>query len=267
MLDKDMLAELGENLQYEKQAQDDPKQKGAQVTDKGDYIVIKISNPDMVRLNKDRAGSGNPTIDNDGNGKLSKGDKVEFTGGIDGFVGDEVVINGPLFGADGNPVGGFIQDGKVIKDFINPMSLPKEEQGNFADTNGIIGQKKDGSNFLMTYDEWKNKTFDNSEVSWAFQNGPILVDNDKNPHNPATKPLDKKRTAMGFSEDGSLTLIYTKSPTNMNAVGEYMKQEGVSNAIFLDGAGVGFIKNLEMTGQIVDGSTTLNISQKSGRTK
>jgi hypothetical protein len=259
MIDKELLSELGENLKYSPEQQ---KPKGAEVIDKGDYLVIKISNPDMVRLNKDREGSGNSYVDTDGSGKLSKGDKVEFNG-IDGFVGDEVIMNGPLFGADNKPVGGFIQDGKVVQDFVTPAS----GGGNFADTNGIIGQKKDGTSFLMSYDEWQNKNFTNSEVSWAIQNGPMLVNDGKNLNNASTPKRDIARTAMGFSDDGSLTMIYTKVPTNMNAVGEYMKQEGVDNAIFLDGANVGFIDNLKTTGQIVDGSTTLHFSQKPTRTR
>lgn len=209
---------------------------GHTVVDRGNYTVITVQNPQSLYLNKD-----------------NKGDGV-----IDYFRGDEIVVNGPLFNDQGNPVGGYIKDGVVQQPFVTPQS----GGGNFADTNGIIGQKKDGSKFLMTYDQYMQKSFSDSDVAWAFQNGPILDMNGTVPHSPNTPRKDIPRTAIGFTSSGDIMIIATKGPTNMYDVGNYLKNEGATGGMFLDGANVGYLADGRQNGNMVDGSTTIHITTK-----
>jgi len=214
-----------------------PDNKGGHtIVDRGNYTVITIQNPESLYLMKDTKGDGD----------------------IDYYRGDEVVVNGPLFNDQGDPVGGYIQNGVVQQPFVTPAS----GGGNFADTNGVIGQKTDGSKFVMTYDQWTQKSFNEADVAWAFQNGPIVDLNGNVPHSPSTPRKDIPRTAMGFNASGDIVIIATKGATNMYDVGTYLKNEGVANGMFLDGANVGYLADGRQNGNMVDGSTTIHITTK-----
>ena len=234
------------------------------------YTVITVTNPDEIFLHKDKLGDGIITE----------------------FEDDLLVINGPLFQDGSNygvPDGGYIMDHKTqggdptnIGGLTNPNDPKFHPAGkpieNFADNNGIMGQKENGEMFLMTYDEWRMNPIPENDVKWAFQNGPILLDQDHdyrgqmanhNPHDPNTAPLmidDKpaQRTAMGYTEKGDLVIIHSKDPTNFHQLGSFMAKEKAVDAMFLDGTNVGYIKDGVTHGKILDGSTTFHIQGQGG---
>ena len=233
----DVLAGLADALNPEPDPSPAPTGNGGHtVVDRGNYTVVTVQNPESLYLKQD-----------------TKGDGV-----IDYFRGDEIVVNGPLFNDQGKPVGGYIKDGIVQQPFVTPQS----GGGNFADNNGVIGQKKDGSKFLLNYDQWTHKNFNDADVAWAFQNGPILEMNGNNPHSPSTARRDIPRTALGFNAAGDMVIIASKGPSNMFDMGEALKKEGAVGGIFLDGANVGYLADGKQNGNMVDGSTTIHITTK-----
>ena len=231
------------------------------------YTAIIIDNPTKVYLNKDRGGSGNKS------GNTNNGYRFEVDG-IDVYKGDEVVINGLLFEPGGETTGGYIHNGKIDKNFVDPHT----KGGNFYHTgipdaaarNGVIGQVN-GNMFLMSYGDWDRAITSGqikiSDVDWAFQNGPIMQQEGKafdkrndigNPHNPAS-PNENIRTAVGFNKNGGLVIIYTDRPATLYELGEFLEREGATNGIYLDGVNVGYVDDLRLRGDIVDGSHTLHI--------
>lgn len=227
----DLIANLGKPLTNEPPI-------GPIVTDKGDYILIVIKNPGPVYIRKDNPNDGVITYS----------------------PGDVIVTNGPLFDKKEDMLGGFIENGVLKKKFIEPSGA-----GNFADHNGVIGQKKDGTFFLLTYVEWKNKKFKDSDISWAFQNGPMLVDDNQVLHDKFS-PYKEIRSATGYTANGDVIIIETKKKENFHNTGRYAKENGATNAIYLDGdpTRVGYINKGILHGTIEDGTHTMHFTQKSG---
>jgi|GEM_PF-2652555 len=152
-------------------------------------------------------------------------------------------INASLVHGDGSPVGTMIDKGwsltggskKWEEKLVNlAWSSPEEPRniGNFSLENGIIGLKKNGEFFLVSYSE--GSLVDPTEVNWAMQNGPILLRNGNNPHKADSKSKFF-RTGMGYSSDGKLFLIATQEATNLYTFAQIFKRYGVQNAMSLDG--------------------------------
>lgn len=151
-------------------------------------------------------------------------------------------VNGSLVHPDGSVVGTIVDNNSVImggtknkiprvNDQIKWVD-PKSGRGNFADTNGIFGMKKNGGFFLIRYEE--QNQLDNSEIQWAFQNGPILLSNGENPHNP-NSTSNYYRTGIGFINNKLIVLSSTQK-CNLHDFGMLFKEKyNVDNAIYLDG--------------------------------
>ena len=99
--------------------------------------------------------------------------KLEFTKTTPTTLSEgSLVVNWPQVNTAGEIVWGYVKSGEQTKARVDPATLPKTEQGYFADNNGIFGLWKDLKLQLKTYEQQK---IDKTEYTWAFQNGPILV--------------------------------------------------------------------------------------------
>jgi hypothetical protein len=130
--------------------------------------------------------------------------------------------------------GGVINNGLVQKPFVKSSN----EGGNFADNNGIVFIGSDGKMKLYTETEFSTlPSSEKSKARLAFQNGPILLNNGKNPHDAQnTDPKKKtKRLGMGCDSNGNVKFIYSDVPMNLYEFGEKMRASGCVNAMFLDG--------------------------------
>ena len=158
---------------------------------------------------------------------------------------DDFVINGPLFEDNRTPVGGYILDGKTVKEFIDP----KGNSGNFGAANGIFYHSKDGKYGLCSYDEWvagkiESKdsdgfplVIDKNNIDFAFQNGPILMEQGENLR--LRNDSQKDRSGIGFKADGSLITIHANN-IGFHDFSELFKAQGCSDAMYLDGVNCGF---------------------------
>ncbi|MDG1287573.1 MAG: phosphodiester glycosidase family protein [Rickettsiales bacterium] len=209
-------------------------------------------------------------------------------GGVLTQEGYALTLNGPLFDNAGSyvvngqtiptrygeTVGMLIVDGDIQRPFVDP-SLPRFDIAsggieNFADENGIMGKMTNGDPFVMTALEWKTTPIPADKIDWAFQNGGVLLDQDgtysvtgsdnvHNPNNPMTSSL-KERTAMGFNAEGDLVIIHADKVNNYH-LGQIAAQHGAVDAMFLDGANVGYSlpsHDIEQ-GTILDNSTVFHI--------
>lgn len=152
-------------------------------------------------------------------------------------------VNWPLFGKDNQPVGWYIAPVKEeeekrenekkspkVKDFINPASLPPEEQWNFAVDNWIFWLDEDWALHLIPYDE-RN---DDIDFTRAFQNWPILLLDGENRRNPESTSR-YSRSGIWFTPEWRAFVIYSDEPVTFYEFAELFKKQGCTNAIYLDG--------------------------------
>ncbi len=147
-----------------------------------------------------------------------------------------LVVNGPLYGSDMLPVGGYVvlenKDGLVVpvqkKAWVNPANY----KGNFAEDNGIFGLSTSNQMILMRYKDWEKQPED---LLWGFQNGMILLLKGKNLHSvsSASKYI---RSGIGYRDDGSLVIVVSDIPINFFELGLALQNAGCQNAIYLDGS-------------------------------
>lgn len=157
-------------------------------------------------------------------------------------------VNGMLVERDGSPVGGYIDNGKIVQPYVAPES----GGGNFAVDNGIFGLGADGKMYMVSYTDYKPLP----AMKWAFQNGPILVKDGVNIR--GTSQTAYARSGIGFKSDGTLVVIISMTPITFYDFAELFVQEGCSNAIYLDGGPyVGYSNNTGTYGTLVDGATKL----------
>ena len=152
------------------------------------------------------------------------------------------VVNGPLVGRDGLPVGGYIDNGTQRKDWVDPRNY----DGNFSIENGFFGVDKNGHPFLVRDEKDIPK-----DVLWAFQNGPILVENSININNNSESK--HRRSGIGFNKKGEIFIIVSLEPITLKKFSELFTNIGCTNAIYLDGGpyvgfsaeglSYGFVKN------------------------
>ena len=134
-------------------------------------------------------------------------------------------VNGPLFGFDHLPVGGYVDNSTVIKNWTNPQG----NEGNFGVDNTIFGFGVDEKFYMVAYSE-KDKL---PQMKWAFQNGPVLVKDNVNTR--GTSQSKYSRSGIGFKNDGTLVVIVSLTPVTFREFADLFIQEGCSNAIYLDG--------------------------------
>ena len=134
-------------------------------------------------------------------------------------------VNGPLVGTDNAPVGGYVDNGTMLKTWTNPV----DGGGNFAVDNAIFGLGTDGKLYLVPYTEKHTL----QQMKWAFQNGPVLVKNGVNTR--GTSQSKYARSGIGFKADGTLVVIVSLTPVTFYEFADLFIKEHCSNAIYLDG--------------------------------
>lgn len=139
-------------------------------------------------------------------------------------------INGPLIDNNSVFVGGYINNGKQIKSWTNVQN----KSDNFNTRNGIFGRDKLGNFFLQETNNAQLNNLNPSNVDWAIQNGPILVENGQNLCNISSTSKNI-RTGMGYNEKNELVIIATEEKVTPYEFAEMFKQQGCKNAIYLDG--------------------------------
>jgi uncharacterized protein YigE (DUF2233 family) len=140
----------------------------------------------------------------------------------------ELIVNGPMSGDDGLPLGGYVVDGVQKKKWVNP----KERMGYFTQENGIFGRTSLGQMVLVPFEEIDKFSY---PFEWAFQNGKILVLDGVNMQKPGSKPA--RYSAIGFRPDGSLIIFLSLSQnTSTWELADYIMNyySSCKNAILLD---------------------------------
>jgi len=135
------------------------------------------------------------------------------------------VVNGPLYGADSLPVGGYVDNFHQVKIWQNPT----EFGGNFAVRNCVFGRKTNGKFFMSSYDNQSSS----DSIQWAIQNGFSLVIGGKNVCNP-NSDSNTSRSGIGYREK-MLVVIISENVITPYKFAELFIREGCSDAIFLDG--------------------------------
>jgi len=152
------------------------------------------------------------------------------------------VVNGPLYGKDGKPVGGYVvreqlyrattkeyyEIGRQVKNWVDPVDYG----GNFKEDNGIFGLTMSGDMILQRYENWIQKP---KNLLWGFQNGMILLLEGTNLHGKSSQSK-YVRSGVGYRDDGSLVVAISKTPINFYELGEVLRNQGCRNAIYLDGS-------------------------------
>lgn len=152
------------------------------------------------------------------------------------------IVNGPLFGHDKQPVGGYVMTKLVynketeqydhtarqVKNWVDP----ERYKDNFKEDNGIFGLTQSRDMILQRYEDW---IIDPIDLVWGFQNGMILVLNNKNLHSKYSRSK-YVRSGIGYRNDGSLVVAISTHPINFYELGEALKNKGCANAIYLDGS-------------------------------
>ncbi len=157
-------------------------------------------------------------------------------------------VNGPLVQTDNMPVGGYVDNGTTMKDWVNP----EDGGGNFAVDNSIFGLGMDNKFYLVAVTEKQTLP----EMKWAFQNGPSLVKNYVNLRGSSQSKYP--RSGVGFKEDGTLVVIVSLTPVTFHEFADLFVQENCSNAIYLDGGPyVGCSDKNGSYGTMVSGATKL----------
>lgn len=137
----------------------------------------------------------------------------------------DFVVNGPLVEIDGLPVGGYIDNGVIMKTWTSP----EVAGGNFSVSNGIFGLGLDGKLYMVSINEKETLP----QMKWAFQNGPILVQNGANVR--GTSPSKFARSGIGFTKDGTLVVIVSLTPVTFYEFAQLFVNQNCLSAMYLDG--------------------------------
>lgn len=127
------------------------------------------------------------------------------------------------------PVWWYIDNGVQKWAFIDPMSLPEKDRGNFAVRNWIFGLWKDWKLHLIPYEEYNPKSI---SFQWAIQNWPILVQNGVN--KSWSSPTMYNRSGIWFTPQWEAIVIYSDKPITTRDFSELFVQQWCTNAIYLD---------------------------------
>lgn len=157
-------------------------------------------------------------------------------------------VNGPLVSPNKLPVGGYVDNGTQMKNWVNP----EDSGGNFAVDNAIFGLGFDGNLYMVS----SNQKEMVPQMKWAFQNGPILVKDSLNMR--GTSQSKTARSGIGYKKDGTIVVIVSISPITFYEFANLFVQEGCSNALYLDGGPYVGCSNKDTTyGTMVSQATKL----------
>jgi len=139
------------------------------------------------------------------------------------------VCTGPLNNGYGIPIGGYIDNYHQTQNW----AVPQDGNNNFSVRNGIFGVTRDGKPVLIGYDDIYKGSYD---LKWAFQNGPILVEDSINLSSNSTSR--NYRAGIGFKAGGKIIVIITKEALTFKEFSELFLKNGCINAIYLNGSSI-----------------------------
>ena len=137
-------------------------------------------------------------------------------------------MNGGMFKKDFSPQGIYIENG-ILKSNIDTL---KNGYGNFyMQPNGIFCITNDYKGIIC-----KTTDFENKEIKYATQSGPLLVINGKihSKFKNGSKNLNI-RNGVGILPNGKLLFAMSKQKINFYDFAIYFKNRGCKNALYLDG--------------------------------
>lgn len=155
-----------------------------------------------------------------------------------------LVLNGPLSVNHPNPngtknietIGGLIQSGSIIKNVIDPNTIKDDAAIDMATSvhhffphhNVMFGQKKDGSGFMVPWQQ--AHTVDPQTVAFAMQTSRGDV---------GFKNADSRnmRIALGFTENNQIIIAKPHQPQTLGAMQQVMADHGVTNPVYLHSSG------------------------------
>lgn len=166
----------------------------------------------------------------------------------DGSKYMDFCVNGPLVQPDGSTVGGYVDNGITKKDWV-PLS--DSIGANFCVANGIFGLGMDGKLYMVPLESKTTLP----AMKWAFQNGPILVQNKQNKRGTSVQKFE--RSGIGYKEDGTIVVIVSFKPLTLREFAELFVEKQCVSAMYLDGGPyVGFC-NKDVKYGLVAGATKL----------
>ena len=136
-------------------------------------------------------------------------------------------------------IGGYIEDGKQIKRFKTREDLKDCKESNFDldGKSGIFCFYNDGKYTIFPTDSAEIVAKDAKNIRFAFQNGPILVENGgKTVEFKHRHTFKTSRAGLGITSDGQLVVISARKKMTMQEFAQEFANLGCTYAIYLDGS-------------------------------
>ena len=140
--------------------------------------------------------------------------------------------NGGMFTPNHQPVGLYIENGKVIA----PINLKQQENGNFyMQPNGVFGISKKGTTHIFRSKNFNEKW--EKELKNATQSGPMLLIEGKiHPKFGKQSPNKRIRSGVGVMDSTTVVFAISNEPVNFYDFASFFRQKlGCRNALYLDG--------------------------------
>ncbi|MBS1511549.1 MAG: phosphodiester glycosidase family protein [Bacteroidetes bacterium] len=137
-------------------------------------------------------------------------------------------MNGGMYMEDRSPLGLYIAHGKTIK----PLNARHGEGNFYLQPNGVFYVTDDTAANICSTAGFNNK----KHVAFATQSGPMLLINGV--INSAFKEGSSNtniRNAVGILPGNKILFAMSRVPVNFYDMALYFKQQGCSNALYLDG--------------------------------
>lgn len=139
-------------------------------------------------------------------------------------------MNGGMYTQEQAPVGLYVEDGHTL----HRLDTSRAAGDNFhMQPNGVFGIHDDSTAFLCTTAAYPLQ----QHVRFATQSGPmLLVDGVINGQfREGSKNLNI-RNGVGIKPGGELVFVISREPVNFHAVASFFRQQGCTDALYLDGA-------------------------------
>ncbi|HNY25367.1 MAG TPA: phosphodiester glycosidase family protein [Alphaproteobacteria bacterium] len=182
-----------------------------------------------------------------------------------------LTINGPLYYENGNPVGGVYHsltkkwDPAIVKPETSIMKegILGNNNFNLFGLSGVFIIYRGDSCVIKSTEQFIEEDYgkeDKNGITRAFQNGPMLIQNGKIPTNiEKAKGARYSRVVIGYNKPGSeLIVVYVYDDVTMSELAKYLQNQGIKNALYLDGAVTGFSYGGKCEGDIPSNAYKLN---------